>query len=479
MAKREARLVPWGALNQAIEDHLATLSVDSFLDVTLTAEATGHTLYYNGTAWVNTNELSRRTDAQYDLSASGASANPGLWFVDSGSNDLGVIFYNESANELTLQGREAGATINLQSRNAGNTAYNSVLDADPDGSVLLYYAGTETFRTLADGIRVTPTGSNGTIDVLDGSSNKGSIYKVDSNGHFIMRNEENSGLVELEGRQTAGSLVNLLSADPNGILYLYYSGVVHSWTNTTGLAVARTSSTAPVLSFYDSNLSTRRGYLQFTAGSDIAVIRNEVVSGPLYIQATDSGSTVRTFLAMDPDGGVTINYSGGGLVCGAPTGGNKGTGTINATAVYDDNTLLTDYVFDAHLDGRIDFQKWDAMVPNGTRRTKDVEIDPDTGEVVPAIDEEVVRAHEPARRFDQADLDPKTYSQKWQSRRRLPAFDSPTGQPEQLPVGSWAQRLLETCEVQAIHIESLRQRIEALETGAANGSGPVGPTNGP
>jgi len=39
-------------------------------------------------------------------------------------------------------------------------------------------------------------------------------------------------------------------------------------------------------------------------------------------------------------------YSNGGFVVGSPTGGNKGAGTINASAVYDDNALLTDYVFE-------------------------------------------------------------------------------------------------------------------------------------
>jgi hypothetical protein len=41
-------------------------------------------------------------------------------------------------------------------------------------------------------------------------------------------------------------------------------------------------------------------------------------------------------------------YHDGGLVVGSPTGGNKGAGTINATAVYDDDVLLTgaDFVFE-------------------------------------------------------------------------------------------------------------------------------------
>ncbi|TSC85694.1 MAG: Protein containing Hedgehog/intein hint domain, C-terminal domain [Microgenomates group bacterium Gr01-1014_7] len=45
-------------------------------------------------------------------------------------------------------------------------------------------------------------------------------------------------------------------------------------------------------------------------------------------------------------------YSNGGVTIGAPTGGNKGTGTLNATAVYDDNVLLTDWAFDLYFDGQ-------------------------------------------------------------------------------------------------------------------------------
>jgi len=41
------------------------------------------------------------------------------------------------------------------------------------------------------------------------------------------------------------------------------------------------------------------------------------------------------------------------VVVGSPSGGNKGAGTINAQAVYDDNVLLTDYVFDKYFDGKV------------------------------------------------------------------------------------------------------------------------------
>lgn len=40
-----------------------------------------------------------------------------------------------------------------------------------------------------------------------------------------------------------------------------------------------------------------------------------------------------------------------GTVFGSPTGGAKGAGTINAVAIYDDNSLLSDYVFEKEFCG--------------------------------------------------------------------------------------------------------------------------------
>lgn len=49
----------------------------------------------------------------------------------------------------------------------------------------------------------------------------------------------------------------------------------------------------------------------------------------------------------------SISLQSGGVVVGSPTGGDKGAGTLNAVAVYDDNVLLTDWLLDLHYEGKV------------------------------------------------------------------------------------------------------------------------------
>lgn len=155
--------------------------------------------------------------------------------------------------------------------------------------------------------------------------------------------------------------------------------------------------------------------------------------------------------------------SSGGWVMGTPTGGDKGAGTINASAVYDDNVLLTCYVFDQAIDRAIDPAKWDAKVPD--RVIKGAEDGPDRIEK---------RRHEPMRKF-QARIgsteDPLTldgYAKHWREKRHLSSMPNETTfDPEQgMAAGEWIQRLIETVEIQAILIEELNTRVKAIAANA-------------
>lgn len=66
----------------------------------------------------------------------------------------------------------------------------------------------------------------------------------------------------------------------------------------------------------------------------------------LYTAPTGVANNAITFTAE-------FQSAGNGTILGSPVGGAKGAGTLNATAVYDDNVLLTDWAFDLYFDGAV------------------------------------------------------------------------------------------------------------------------------
>jgi hypothetical protein len=135
------------------------------------------------------------------------------------------------------------------------------------------------------------------------------------------------------------------------------------------------------------------------AGTDTILVGTSGVTGDI---AFSMGST-----------GIVSFWSNGGVTVGTPTGGDKGVGTLNATACYDDNVLLTDYVFEPGYD------------------------------LLPLAD---------MRAFYAEHLHLPTIPGRatWEE----------TGS---FPLGKIATHLWETVEVQAIYIAQLHDRVAALE----------------
>jgi hypothetical protein len=135
------------------------------------------------------------------------------------------------------------------------------------------------------------------------------------------------------------------------------------------------------------------------------------------------------------DSNTVIASVGNGVQVGAPTGGYKGAGTLNAVQVFDDNVLLTDYVFDRFLE--------DYKVPYSDR------------------------VREAAAQLDAAMFDPASYEAYWREHRRLPGMpdlnDCIDGIVKEHSLGAMIQKLWQTVELQAIHNAKLLERIEALE----------------
>lgn len=115
-----------------------------------------------------------------------------------------------------------------------------------------------------------------------------------------------------------GALVNTVSGDGDNIIHLthnaYWDGAWKRWGATSASRI-RLDSVGTI--FFDTAATG-------TAGSAI------------------------TWLNEGTIGGGTR-----GMILGAPTGGQKGEGTLNAVAVYDDNVILTDWALDLYFDGKV------------------------------------------------------------------------------------------------------------------------------
>lgn len=154
------------------------------------------------------------------------------------------------------------------------------------------------------------------------------------------------------------------------------------------------------------------------AANSADLIALQMVSDVLQVGSA-AGSGTRLQLAQAAGaifngvGGNELTVGPNGVIAGAPTGGLKGFGTINAVAVYDDNTILTDFVFEpgyklAPIDDMSAFFKQYYHLPT-----------------IPGRGE-------------------------WE---RAGSF----------PLGKLATHLWETVEVQALYITELHGRVKALE----------------
>jgi hypothetical protein len=139
---------------------------------------------------------------------------------------------------------------------------------------------------------------------------------------------------------------------------------------------------------------------------------------------------------------ATRGFFGAGFVVGTPTGGDKGFGSINGSAVYDDNVLLTCYPLALEIHGSASPTFWDSAA-HGNR-------------------------HKAARRFlkNWRDwLDPRSYAKFWKERGHLPSMPSPKEWEERgqtIPTGELIQRLWEMGDTHAVHLDRLTNEIDQL-----------------
>ena len=124
-----------------------------------------------------------------------------------------------------------------------------------------------------------------------------------------------------------------------------------------------------------------------------------------------------------------ISTADGSFVWGAPTGGAKGAGTINAVALYDDNVLLTDAVSQFAATGDWDRERY--------------------------------KHHPVAKEMAAWWFDPDQYAEFWKSNFYLPGMVTWADPANRPSTGESITRLTAVVETQAALIEQLNQRLKA------------------
>jgi len=296
-------------------------------------------------------------------------------------------------------------------------------------------AGATTFTAIK--MNVTDTASNAASLLLDLQVGGVSKYQVTKAGAVTTP----SGTIASAAYKqigTSGDAVPLLNA-------------VNTWSANQTI---NTSVPRLYLVEQDQATDAQKWINGVNGGSFTISILNDAESGGLDVLT----------IARSGFSSATVNF-GSGITIGSPTGGNKGAGTLNATAVYDDNVLLTCYVLEHWIDGAIDLEAWDARTPDRNIPATYI----NGVETAPARVE--VRQHLPARGFAQvadARLDIDQFRQFLTDNRRLPAFPGPERWADmfngKMSTGDVIQRLWETIEVLAVHIAKARERELLLES---------------
>lgn len=382
------------------------------------------------------------------------------WVAESGATartslGLGSIA-TQAANSVSITGGSVTGITDLAVADGGTgastatAAFDALSPVTTRGDIIIRDASNNV--RLAVGAANTFLGSDGT----DPSYRTAAQVRTSLGLAF---GTTDNALLRADGTGNSATQGSVATLDDNGLLTI--------------------SGSSAAISLFDTNSASTLTFGRSDTHGDAAYV------GVINFQGRDSGAvaqrygSIDSYCVLDNAGAedgllefLTVRSGteayrmliGAGVYHGSATGGDKGANTINFGAVYDDNTLLTCYVFDAALDGgKINLKKWDDLTPNI-----------DYEEVKPDGTKERVfqeRTHEPLRKFaarlggDEDPLDLDKYINHWKTKRHLTSlpneanFDPVKG----LPAGAWIQRLVETVEIQAVHISQLNDRIKALE----------------
>lgn len=258
---------------------------------------------------------------------------------------------------------------------------------------------------------------NGTALASTHLSDTATLARLASANAFT---DNNTFAEDMRVWRSAGVTTGYIHFGSTGSNYLGFDGTRFQFNAAVTVpASARVTSASQAL-FYATYTGAGALEASFTTYNDTLAVYDHTNSRFVW-SYTPSTSVWNTPLA------ITV---------GSPTGGAKGNGTINAVAVYDDNVLLSDWVFEEFYDQRVP-DKHSSDQPSRVRG--------------PKMDRRLFALTET-----------KTVTQ---SEKRLPWMPKASEFEAERNIGGMMTRLWIGQEQQQLYIFELESRIVALEKG--------------
>lgn len=337
-----------------------------------------------------------------------------------------------------------GAYIGLYGNEHGNTG---ILHLVPGDSGFILFEGDLTVNGALNLLNSTQISDDVSGNLLLSRAGSGAV--VIPAGNLVLSAGSvtvNSGAVSVN-RTAAGNC---------------FTGTTTDATATHGPSVVlhRDSNSAAVADeiggiFFQANEATTDTVLTYCAIRNILrAVGNGAEDGEMQFQTVMNGALGARLLM------------GLGLWHALATGGDKGNGSINFDAVYDDNVLLTCIPLQKRFldNGEIDLAFWDARVPD---QVEPETINPHTGEVMRGRGFRK-RTHKVARIFKTLvdggcdPRDPPTYFARMRADEALPGMPTKLEwQQAKYPLGEMQSRVWLAQEMLAITVMKMHDRMVA------------------
>lgn len=263
-----------------------------------------------------------------------------------------------NSNRLTLVGWKAGHGVDGVTDGADDNVFvgyaaglwittgTSNIGIGTGTMQSITFGVTGSYNTVA-GDGAAPVITSGSLNSIWGFGAGANITTATSNifigssaGNGITTGSNNTVIGTIVGLDAALS-ANLIIGTGNGVKRIWATSqsTIFTGTNDNTFFEIANNVSSPVNWLKVSPSATGNGVIMASAsGTDASV-------SILFQTRQSSATATRMTLAL-------------GLVMGSATGGDKGAGTINAVGVYDDNVLLTDFVFDLWYDGSYNQQRY-------------------------------------------------------------------------------------------------------------------------